>query len=273
MENKLKETIQFIKQKIPLVPKVGIVLGSGLGDFVDQLTEKIVISYEDIPHFKKTTVFGHDGKLILGKVNQTPVLAMQGRFHAYEGYSYDEVVFPSRVMALMGVKCVILTNAAGSVNLDYHPGQLVLIKDHINLSGGNPLIGKNIDSFGPRFPDMSDTYSLAARKVILEASKKLKHFIHEGVYAGMMGPTYETPAEIKMVRLLGGDMVGMSTVPEAIALNHMGIKVVGISCITNYGSGIKEEKLSHDDIKVEAQKAMKQFTELLIQSIPQLENV
>ncbi len=273
MQKKLKETIDFIKQKIQATPTVGLVLGSGLGDFVNQLTDKVIIPYEEIPHFKTTTVFGHDGKLIFGKINQTAVIVMQGRFHAYEGYSYDEVVFPSRVMALMGVKCIILTNAAGSVNLNYHPGQLVLIKDHINLSGGNPLIGKNIDAFGPRFPDMSDTYNKTAREIILKASKKLNHFIHEGVYAGMMGPTYETPAEIKMIRILGGDMVGMSTVPEAIAINHMGVKVVGISCITNYGSGIKEEKLSHDDIKTEAQKAMKQFTELLVHSIPQLENL
>jgi purine-nucleoside phosphorylase len=248
-------------------PKVGIVLGSGLGVFVDQIEEKIVIAYNDIPHFQKTTVEGHAGKLILGKVKGVDVAVLQGRLHAYEGLPMEEVVFPVRILAMLGITSLVLTNAAGGVNLNYRPGDFVLITDHINLMGRNPLVGPNVNEWGPRFPDMSHAYNQELNTLFMTSAKNLGLKIHEGVYAGVLGPTYETPAEIKMIRLLGADMVGMSTVPETIAANHMGIKVCGISCITNMGAGIINQTLKHEDIKDEALKVMNQFTALINSAI------
>lgn len=269
MYDKLIKSAEFIKSKTKLHPKIGIILGSGLGVFVDQIEDKTIIPYTDIPHFKKTTVEGHEGRLIIGKVKGVEVVALQGRFHAYEGLPMEEVVFPVRVLSMLGIRILVLTNAAGSVNLDYKPGDLVLIKDHINLMGKNPLVGPNLNELGPRFPDMTEAYNGELRSIMKSISNNLGHNIHEGIYAGMLGPTYETPAEINMIRVLGGDMVGMSTVPECIAANHFGIKVCGVSCITNFGAGIIKQKLKHEDIKDEALKAMNHFTNLLTQSIEQ----
>lgn len=267
MYEKMIKSAEYIKSKSKFNPKVGIILGSGLGVFVDQIENKTIIPYTEIPYFKKTTVEGHEGRLIIGKVKGVDVVALQGRFHSYEGLPMDEVVFPVRVMAMLGIRILILTNAAGSVNLDYKPGDLALIRDHINLMGKNPLVGPNLNELGPRFPDMTEAYNPELISIMKNISKELGHNIHEGVYAGMLGPTYETPAEIKMIRVLGGDMVGMSTVPECIAANHFGIKVCGVSCITNFGAGIVKQKLKHEDIKDEALKAMNHFTNLLMNSI------
>ena len=267
MFEKLNSAVNYIQSIIATKPKVGIVLGSGLGEFVEQIENKIIISYNDIPHFKKTTVEGHEGKLIFGKIKGVDIAVMQGRLHSYEGLPMEEVVFPVRLLALLGISSLILTNAAGGVNLNYRPGDLVLILDHLNLMGKNPLIGPNDNLMGPRFPDMSHAYNPELNNILRTVSKNLGYKLQEGVYAGVLGPTYETPAEIKMFRILGADMVGMSTVPETIAANHMGLKVCGISCITNMGAGITNQTLKHEDIKDEALKAMKHFTALLNHSI------
>jgi len=270
MYDKLGKAANYIRSKKSTKPKIGIVLGSGLGMFVDQIENKVIIPYSEIPYFKKTTVEGHEGRLILGTVNGIDVIALQGRLHAYEGLPMDEVVFAVRTFGILGIHALILTNAAGGINLDYKPGDLVLIKDHINFMGKNPLIGPNLSDFGPRFPDMTKAYDPEMRSIMKKISEEnLGHKIHEGVYAGVLGPTYETPAEIKMFRLLGADMVGMSTVPEAIAANHFGIKVCGISCITNMGAGIIDQVLKHEDIKDEAMKAKNHFTQLITLSIEQ----
>jgi purine-nucleoside phosphorylase len=267
MNEKLNKAAHYIQSIKTTKARIGVVLGSGLGVFVDQIEEKTIIPYNDIPFFKKTTVEGHAGQLILGKVKGVEVAVLQGRVHAYEGHSMEEVVFPIRLLKTLGVKTLILTNAAGGVNLNYHPGDLILIKDHINLMGKNPLIGPNDNQIGPRFPDMSHAYNPKLNEILKEVSKKLGHHLQEGVYVGVLGPSYETPAEIRMIRILGGDMVGMSTVPETIVANHLGLKVCGISCITNMGAGILDQTLKHEDIKDEAMKAMDHFTALLNNSI------
>lgn len=262
-----EEAVSFLKTKFKTIPNTAVVLGSGLGEFVEQLTDKITVPFQEIPHFKLTKVEGHQGALTYGKIDNTPVMLLQGRIHAYEGHELHEVVFGVRTLALLGIQNFILTNASGGINLSYKPGDLSLIVDHLNLTGMNPLLGPNIESFGPRFPDMGEAYNPELNQIILDSAKKLNKNLHTGVYVGVLGPTYETPAEIKMMRTLGGDMVGMSTVPETIALHHMGKRVAGISCITNMGAGILKQKLKHEDIKVEALKAMKFFTDLLRTSI------
>ncbi len=262
-----QEAVNYLKSRFTHIPRTAVVLGSGLGDFVDELQDKITIPYSEIPHFKVTKVEGHQGTLTYGTIETTPVLLLQGRVHAYEGYALSEVVFAVRTLALLGVENFILTNASGGINLTYKPGDLSLIIDHLNLTGTTPLIGANIDSFGPRFPDMGEAYNPYLNSIIFDSAKELKQNLHKGVYVGVLGPTYETPAEIKMMRTLGGDMVGMSTVPEVIALHHMGKKVAGISCITNMGAGILNQKLKHEDIKEEALKAKDFFTNLLKTSI------
>lgn len=267
MYEKLGKAAQYIQSIKATKPKVGIVLGSGLGVFVDQIENKTIIPYNDIPFFKKTTVEGHEGRLILGKVKGVEVAVLQGRLHAYEGLPMEEVVFPVRLLSILGISTLILTNAAGGVNLNFRPGDLVLISDHINLMGRNPLIGPNNNQMGPRFPDMSHTYNPLLNDIMRAVSKTIGYHLAEGVYAGVLGPTYETPAEIKMIRTLGADMVGMSTVPEAIAANHLGLKVCGVSCITNMGAGIVNQTLKHEDIKEIALKAMDHFTALLNNSI------
>lgn len=268
MYEKLGKAAEYIRSKKVSKPKIGIVLGSGLGVFVDQIDNKVIIPYNEIPYFKKTTVEGHEGRLILGTVKGVEVAALQGRIHAYEGLPMDEVVFSTRTLGILGISTLILTNAAGGINLEYKPGDLILIKDHLNLMGKNPLVGPNLNDFGPRFPDMTEAYNPELRSIMKKiAEEKLGKKMHEGVYAAVLGPTYETPSEIKMFRILGADMVGMSTAPESIAANHFGIKVCGISCITNMGAGIVNQKLKHEDVKEEAMKAMNYFTQLLTLSI------
>lgn len=270
MYEEITKAAQYVQSIKKTKPQIGIVLGSGLGVFVDQIEDKTVIPYSDIPFFRKTTVEGHEGRLILGKVKGVEVVALQGRLHAYEGLPMEEVVFPIRLLSLLGINTLMLTNAAGGVNLNYSPGDLVIIEDHINLMGKNPLIGPNNNEMGPRFPDMSHAYNVELIDNMKKVSADLGYKIHTGVYAGVLGPTYETPAEIKMIRLLGADMVGMSTVPECIAANHLGLKVCGISCITNMGAGIINQTLKHEDIKHEAAKAMNHFTALINGTIEKL---
>ena len=271
--NKILESSQYIQSKYTVKPKIGIVLGSGLGIYVDQIQNKTVIPYQDIPHFKRTAVEGHEGRLILGEVHGVPVVALQGRMHAYEGHSMEEIVHPVRTLAALGIEILVVTNASGGINLNYHPGDLVAIQDHINLSGRNPLVGPNIAEMGPRFPDMSEAYDSELRTILKQVAQNHHVDLKDGVYCSVLGPTYETPAEIRMLRILGADMVGMSTVPEVIAAGHLGLKVAGVTCITNYAAGIKLEKLSHADVKKVAEKAMVGFATILTETIGELKKM
>lgn len=265
LQKRLKESSDYILSKLPNgAPNSAVTLGSGLGEFADQLQDKVVIPYGEIPNFHGTSVIGHAGQLVWGKLDDnTAVLAMQGRIHAYEGHSFNEVVFPTRVLKTLGVKNLILTNASGGMNASYKSGDLILIKDHLNLTGNNPLFGKNHDFLGPRFPDMTNTYNANIQKAIHSAAKKVGYDLKKGVYVGVLGPSYETPSEITMYQRLGGDMVGMSTVAEAIAGHHCGLNIGGISCITNMAAGLGQEKLDHADIKEEANKVKDTFIGLL----------
>jgi len=265
---RLSASANYIQSIKSTSPEVGIILGSGLGAFVKSIEDPTIIPYKDIPNFHETTVEGHEGRLILGTIKGVEIVVLQGRIHAYEGHPMSEIVFPTRVMGTLGIKNLILTNAAGGINKTFSSGSLIIIKDHINLIGQNPLVGKNISEFGPRFPDMTYTYSKDLRKVIFQSAQELGVELNEGVYAAMLGPTYETPAEINMLRSIGADMVGMSTVPEAIAANHMGIKVAGISCITNMAAGIENVQLKHEDIKNQAVKVMSLFCGIIEKSAP-----
>jgi purine-nucleoside phosphorylase len=271
--NQIHEAAHYVQSKLSQKPKIGIVLGSGLGIYIDQIQNKTIISFEDIPHFKKTSVEGHSGALIAGEVHGVPVIALQGRIHAYEGYPMEDIVLPVRTMGLLGIEYLFLTNASGGINTDFHPGDIVTISDHINLSGRNPLVGPNISELGPRFPDMGNAYDKDLRDLIYEVGKNHHVEIKTGVYCSVLGPTYETPAEIRMLRILGADMVGMSTVPEVIAANHLGVKVAGVACITNYAAGIKQEKLSHADVKKVAEKAMVGFATILTETIGELKRM
>ncbi len=271
MLKKIQEAAQLIKTRITELPEVGIVLGSGLGIYVDHIENRVTIPYTDIPHFHRTTVEGHEGQLIFGRVRGKTVVALSGRLHAYEGHAMEDVVLPIRVLALLGIKTLFVTNASGGINADFHPGDLVLIEDHINLSGRNPLVGPNLAELGPRFPDMSEAYHPALRQLLRASGAKHGVQLKSGVYCWMLGPTYETPAEIRMLSRLGGDMVGMSTVPEVIAAAHLGIRVAGVACITNYAAGLRPEKLNHADVKHVAQKAMVAFAAVLTETIGGLE--
>lgn len=260
----IKEAIQqastFLKKNYGNnIPEIGLILGSGLGVLADEIEDPIKIPYQDIPNFPVSTVAGHAGQLVFGKLEGVLVLAMQGRFHFYEGYSLDKVTFPVRVMKELGVKTLIVTNAAGGVNEAFAPGDLMLIKDHINNMGTNPLIGPNDEELGPRFPDMSESYSKRLRAIARSVASEQNIMIQEGVYVGNTGPTYETPAEIKMIRTMGGDAVGMSTVPEVIVARHTGIEVLGISCISNMAAGILDQPLSHHEVIETTEKVKRQF--------------
>jgi purine-nucleoside phosphorylase len=268
--NNIKSAVDFIKSKSDITPTVGIVLGSGLGVYADQIEEKTIIPYEEIPGFYKTTVAGHKGQLILGKVKGVNVAAMQGRYHAYEGHELHSIVLPTRVLKFLGCHTLILTNAAGGINASYKPGDLVFIEDHINMTGRNPLIGPNIEELGPRFPDMTQTYDAHLHEKIQIAGKSIGIDVKGGIYCGLLGPTYETPAEIKMLRGLGGDIVGMSTVPEAIAANHMGMDIAGIACVTNMAAGMGDAELKHEDVKEVAKIAMNKFSDLVTALVAQI---
>jgi purine-nucleoside phosphorylase len=239
---------QFIESRITVRPRVALVLGSGLGAFADAVENPSVIPYREIPGWPQSTAVGHAGKLVVGLVEGVPVAALAGRVHLYEGYTAQQVVFGVRALSLLGIEALVLTNAAGGINRDYKPGQLVIISDHINLLGQNPLTGPNDESMGPRFPDMSEAYSKKFRAVVKEAATAMDMELPEGVYAAVPGPSYETPAEIRYLRAIGADLVGMSTVPETIAANHMKIGVLGISCVTNHAAGVIEQKLDHKEV-------------------------
>jgi len=270
MFEKIKETSDYIKSINDTKPRVGIVLGSGLGVYVDRIEDKTIIPYGDIPNFHKTTVKGHKGQLVLGKVCGVDVAVFQGRFHTYEGHDLNDVVLPVRVLSQLGAEFLILTNASGGINEAYVPGDLVCIDDHINMTGRNPLLGKNIEELGPRFPDMTETYNNQLKEIFDIAAKNLDIKLKSGIYAGVLGPTYETPAEIRMYKTLGADLVGMSTVPEAIAAHHAGLKVGGIACVTNMAAGISLEKLNHDDVKDVALQAMEKFSDLLTEAVKEI---
>ena len=261
---------KFILRKTKLRPRIALVLGSGLGAFADELASAVKIPYAKIPYFPRSTAIGHAGQLVLGSVDGVPVAGMQGRVHLYEGYSAKQAAFPMRVFARVGVKAVILTNAAGGINLNYSEGALVALRDHINLQGANPLIGPNDDRFGPRFPDMTRAYDLDFRRFVAEEGKKRKLNLHEGVYLALAGPNYETPAEIHAFRTLGADLVGMSTVPEVLAARHSGIRVLGISCVTNMAAGITGKTLSADEVFETGARVKTQFIALLKAVIPRI---
>jgi len=259
---------KHIASKSPIKPAVAIVLGSGLGGFADEMTDAVRISYNDIPHFARSTAVGHAGQLVLGNIGAWPVVVMQGRVHLYEGYPVHSVVFPMRVFSHMGVRAAILTNAAGGINLEYGQGRLVVIKDHINLQGQNPLVGPEDPNLGLRFIDMTEAYSKSYRQVALEAGKRLGIPLAEGVYAAVLGPSYETPAEIRFLRTIGADLVGMSTVPEVIVARQMGIKVLAISCVTNMAAGTTDAPINHEEVLEIGRKISGQFKALLRDVIP-----
>ena len=253
----------YIRSRTDLHPTIGLVLGSGLGDFADTLEEAVRIPYADIPNFPVPTVPGHAGALVFGKKCGKTVVVLQGRIHYYEGYSMQTLTMPIRVLAKLGVKNLVLTNAAGGSNPAYNPGTMMLIRDHINYSGANPLMGPNLDAFGPRFPDMSDLYTKSLREAIKEKASAAGISLQEGVYAMYSGPNYETPAEIRMFRILGADTVGMSTVPEALVAGHCGMNVVGVSCVTNMAAGVLPVKLSHTEVMETANRVHDTFQTLL----------
>jgi purine-nucleoside phosphorylase len=261
---------KLILARTPLRPKIGLVLGSGLGAFADSLTAATRVAYADIPTFPRSTAIGHAGQMVLGNAGDVPVAAMQGRAHLYEGYSAQEVTFPIRAFARMGIRAVILTNAAGGINLSYSQGVLVLIRDHINLQGANPLVGANDDRFGVRFPDMTQAYASGYRQIAREEATKLGIPLHEGIYAGLLGPSYETPAEIQYLRRIGADLVGMSTVAEVIAARHMEMKVLAISCVTNMAAGILDQPLSHAEVMETGERVKTTFESLLRAALPRI---
>ncbi len=280
---KALEAAEFIRSKYNKEIKIALVLGSGLGAFAEDLENAVRIPYEEIPHFARSTVEGHAGQLVLGEVGGVSVAVQQGRFHFYEGYEMEQVIFPMRVFGLMGIEKVILTNAAGSVRTGFKPGNLMLIRDHLNLMGVNPLRGANDERFGPRFPDMTEVYDKTLQEIAYDESKKmarerfesgftkeLTSFMWRGVYCALSGPTYETPAEIRMFRLLGAGAVGMSTVPEAIAAKHQGMKVLGISCITNLAAGMSDEPINHAEVMETGARVADIFKELLVRIITKI---
>jgi purine-nucleoside phosphorylase len=262
---------EFLLLQTTLCPRIGLVLGSGLGGFADELTEATRIPYANIPGFPRSTAVGHAGQIVVGNAGDVAVVAMQGRVHLYEGYSAREVSFPTRVLGRMGLQALIITNAAGGINLEYKQGALVVLTDHINLQGHNPLVGANDDRFGPRFPDMTQAYSKQYREIALRAASKLGKPLYQGVYAGLLGPSYETPAEIRYLRAIGADLVGMSTIPEVIAARQMGLKVLAISCVTNMAAGISDEVLNHEDVLKTTERVKGDFVGLLRAVLPEID--
>jgi purine-nucleoside phosphorylase len=267
---KVQVAVDFVSQKSAVRPRIAIVLGSGLGAFGEQVAGRQVIPYAEIPHFPRSTVQGHSGNLVLGKIGKVPIAVMQGRVHYYEGYSMQEVTFPTKVLARSGVQRLILTNAAGAINKRFKPGRLMIIEDHLNLQSTNPLLGPNEDRFGLRFFDLSEAYDTEMRKVASAAARKLGLTVHSGIYAALTGPSYETPAEIRMLRTLGADAVGMSTVPEVIVANHMGVKCLGISCITNMAAGVAKQKVNHEEVMLTGERVKDEFIRFLRAIVPRL---
>jgi purine-nucleoside phosphorylase len=265
-----EKAARFILAKTKLRPKIALVLGSGLGAFADEFTKPTKIPYAKIPHFPRSTAMGHAGQLVLGTVDGIAVAGMQGRVHLYEGYSAKDVAFPIRVFARMGIRAVILTNAAGGIRKNFTQGLLVLLSDHINLQGANPLSGPNDEKFGPRFPDMTTAYDKQFRKIAQEQGASLGIELDEGVYAALAGPNYETPAEIRFLRMIGADLVGMSTVPEVLAARHSGMRVLGISCVTNAAAGVLDQPLDHNEVLETGRRVQGQFIALLRAILPKI---
>jgi purine-nucleoside phosphorylase len=264
MIQKIDEAVAFVRSRSNVQPRAGVILGSGLGHVVESIDVDAAIPYSEIPGAKASTVVGHQGRMILGRAGSLPVVVMQGRVHFYEGYEMDEVMFLSRVIGRLGIQSLVVTNAAGGVNTSYKPGDLMLISDHINLMGVNPLRGPNVEDLGVRFPDMSEAYPESLRNVAKDVAKSQGLSLQEGVYLALSGPTYETPAEIRAFRTLGADAVGMSTVPEVIAMSHMNVPVLGISCITNMAAGILKQKLTHQEVMDTTARVQQEFTNLVL---------
>jgi purine-nucleoside phosphorylase len=271
MYERAEHAARTIRASLSEDVRVGLVLGSGLGAFADDLEEQAIFPYEEIPGFARSTVEGHAGRLVVGSVEGTVVAAMQGRFHYYEGYALEEVVFPIRVLGLLGIKSLILTNAAGGINVAFEQGSLMIISDHLNLMGVNPLRGRNDERFGTRFPDMSEVYARAYQEIAVEEGRGMNVELRRGIYAALSGPSYETPAEIRMMRTLGADAVGMSTVPEAIIARQMGIRVLGLSCITNMAAGVFDQPINHEEVIETGVQVRETFKELLRRVIPRLQ--
>jgi purine-nucleoside phosphorylase len=268
--DKAGEAAELVSARTPLRPKLGIVLGSGLGSFARKVEQATAIPYSQIPHFPQSTVPGHSGRLMIGTISGVPVVVMQGRVHAYEGYTSDEVTFPVRVLARLGVKTLVLTNAAGGINPAFRQGQLALISDHINLSGRNPVAGPSDERWGPRFFDMTDAYSARLRALAKDAAKDVSLDLEEGVYLSVLGPSFETPAEIHAFRTMGADLVGMSTVQETIVARQMGVEVLGISCVTNLAAGIQATPLSHEEVLETGRAVEARLAELLTRLVPRI---
>lgn len=267
----IREARAYLESRTVLKPRLAVVLGSGLGAFADELTGGVDIPYSEIPHWPASTAVGHAGRLVVGKLGELPVAVMSGRVHLYEGYDPAQVTFGVRALGLWDVRSIVFTNAAGGINLGLARGGLVLISDHINLQGVNPLIGSNDDALGPRFPDMSEAYSKAFRETAKQVAQQLDIPLSEGVYAAVTGPSYETPAEIRYLRAIGADLVGMSTVPEVIVANHMGMRVLGISCVTNMAAGILPQKINHQEVLETGAMVRHTLVKFLKSLLPRLE--
>ncbi len=266
-----EEAAQFVFARTSLRPRVGVVIGSGFGAFADELRDAAAIPYEGIPHFPLSTTVGHAGQLVLGTLDKLPLAVLQGRAHLYEGYSAQQVAFPVRVLARMGIRAVVLTNAAGGINPDYGPGVLVVVRDHINLQGQNPLVGPNDDQLALRHPDMTDAYNAQFRSFALQELERAGVRTFEGVYAAVIGPSFETPAEIRFLRTIGADLVGMSTVPEVIAARHLGIEVLAISCVTNLAAGITGDRITHEEVVETGVRVRSKFLSLLRGVLPRID--
>jgi purine-nucleoside phosphorylase len=268
--DQVQEAADAIRMRVPEPPPIGVVLGSGLGDFANTLADPVVLPYEQLPNWPASAVIGHDGKLVVGTVRGRRVAALAGRCHLYEGHDVRTVTFAVRVLGLVGIKVLVLTNAAGGVNAGFDRGALMVIDDHLNLTGVNPLVGPNDDRFGPRFPDMTEVYSTRLRAIADAAGRRMDLLLPHGVYVALLGPSYETPAEIRYLRTIGADAVGMSTVPEALAARHMGIEVLGISCISNMAAGVLPQPLNHAEVLETTRRIRGQFIALLEGIIAQL---
>jgi len=263
INQRIENALAYIRKKSGLIPRIGLILGSGLGDFANHLSDQVCVPFGEIPNFPVSTVEGHEGMFVFGNINRIPVVILRGRLHYYEGYSQQEITMPVRIMKKLGVETLILTNSAGGVNVDFSAGTLMLITDHINYSGSNPLIGPNFDAFGPRFPDVSDMYTKTLRVRIKEAAIKEGVSLKEGVYLMYSGPSFETAAEIRFFRSIGADAVGMSTAPEALVACHCGMKVIGVSCITNMATGVLDKKLNHEEVLETANRVKPDFEKVI----------